>query len=529
MPALDEMVRVLVDHLETANRRPGEPRQYEDDPHASKLFTVKPGYFAARLSPGGVELSRFASSSAATVPLAAAVGALIGVALVAKPIVVLGLVALVIALIGVAVAVARPAIAYGGLIAAMALIPTYAAPKIGPLLFDPAAAGCWLVAIALMFRNALTEGVLYRPNYVDVAVWSFVVLMTVSLSFSGRAELTDLVHDMFLWVGPYLAARLLMPKIESPVKVTALAFAAVAVILAPIAVSEALGGSNPFFNLDFNSGEFAIWASQINRFGAIRAVTSFGHPIAYSMFLAASALLSIAMGIATSAAKPRLAWYAAAAVAIGTMALALSRTGWLMLAIGIVALAAVSVRGPIRKRLFTLFALVIGVVLVTSVVLPQELQVLPGVGHSQESNYATSGLYREALLHRALQPGVLGLWGNAHNMVTPAVNFGTATDNTYIILADMWGLIPTFALFAVGISLLVALAASYGLPGEPIAILPIIGFTCMVAIFFVAFITQQQVMIWFLVGAGGAAAELIASRRRQRRQDQRRSRVRDWR
>jgi hypothetical protein len=305
--------------------------------------------------------------------------------------------------------------------------------------------------------------------------------------------------------------------------VTAISFAAVTVLLAPLAVSEALGGSNPFFNLNFNSGEFTLWASQIDRFGTTRAVTSFGHPIAFSMFLAVSALLSIAMGISSSEGKRQVGWYALAAVAIGTMALALSRTGWLMLAIGVVLLAAFTVRGPIRKRLITLFVIVIAVVLFTAAVMPHELQVLPGFGHAQEANYQTSGLYREKLLERALEPGVLGLWGNATNQVTPAVNFGTATDNAYILLADTWGLIPTFALFALAISMLVALGASYGLPGELIGILPILAFTCMVAIFFVAFITQQQVMIWFLIGAGGAAAELVASTRRRRQEDQRRS------
>jgi hypothetical protein len=106
--------------------------------------------------------------------------------------------------------------------------------------------------------------------------------------------------------------------------------------------------------------------------------------------------------------------------------------------------------------------------------------------------------------------------------VTPAVNFGTATDNAYILLADTWGLVPTFALFGLAISMLVVLLASYGLPGELIGILPIVAFTCMVAIFFVAFITQQQVMIWFLIGAGGAAAELVAGARRRRREEQNR-------
>jgi hypothetical protein len=480
-----------------------------------------------RLAPQGFDASGIAASPSATVPLAVLLGGFVGVMVAAKPALVFGLLALVLALIGIGVAFVRPDVAFGGLVAVMALIPTYASPSIGPLLFIPAAAASWVLGGALLWRNLATEGILLRANYVDYAVGAFVLLMAVSVSFSARAELTDLIHNMFMWAGPYLAARLLLARVEHPVKVVAVSFAAMTLVLAPLAVSEALlGGSNPFFNLNFNSGEFGIWASQIDRFGSVRAVTSFGHPIAFSMFLACSALLSIAMGISSAAAKARWLWYGSAVVAIGTMALALSRTGWVMLAVGVVALAIVTVRGTIRTHLLTLLAIVVGVVVVTSVVMPDELQVLPGFGHSQEANYQSSGLYREALLERALEPGVLGLWGNPTNKITPNVQYGTATDNAYIILADGWGLIPTFALFAVVGCLLVAVGASYGLPGEPISILPIVAFACLVAIFFVAFITQQQVMIWLAVGAGGAAAERIGVLRRRRRLDQRRSSVR---
>jgi hypothetical protein len=483
--------------------------------------------FTRRLAPQGFDASGVVASPSAMVPLTVLLGGFLGVALVAKPALVLALVALVLALIGIGVAFVRPDIAFGGLVVLMALLPTYASPSIGPILFIPAAAASWVLGGALMWRNMVTEGVLFRPNYVDYAVGAFVGLMAVSVSFSAQVAPSDLVHFMFMWAGPYLGVRLLLSKVESPVKVVAISFAVMTMVLAPIAIAESLGGSNPFFNLNFNSGEFELWANQIDRFGSIRAVTSFGHPIAFSMFLAASALLSIAMGISSVGAKARYAWYAVAVVAIGTMALALSRTGWVMLAVGVVMLALVTIRGTIRTRLIILLAIVIGVVLVTSVVMPEELQVLPGFGGKQEANYQTSGLYREKLLEKALEPGVLGLWGNPTDQVTPNVQYGTATDNAYIILADTWGLIPTFALFGVALSLLVVVGASYGLPGEPIAILPIVAFTSMVAIFFVAFITQQQVMIWLLIGAAGAAAEQVAAQRRQRSLDQRRSSGRD--
>ena len=55
---------------------------------------------------------------------------------------------------------------------------------------------------------------------------------------------------------------------------------------------------------------------------------------------------------------------------------------------------------------------------------------------------------------------MLGLWGNPVNKVTPAVSAtNTATDNAYIILADDWGLIPTFALIAIALALLIAIIA----------------------------------------------------------------------
>ncbi|MGH3429952.1 MAG: O-antigen ligase family protein [Mycobacteriales bacterium] len=465
--------------------------------------------------------------------LAGFLGVILGAAVVSKPLLVGAVFALALAGVCVYAALRYPEITFGGLILAMALIPSYAAPKVGSLIFMPAAAAAWLIAIALSWRNVVVKGFIARITIVDIAALAFGILMTMSLAFSLRASFSDYKGLFFLWAGPYLAARLLLSDVKHPVKVVAVSFAIATAILAPIAIAEALGASNPFFNLNFNSEEFSVWASQINRFGQIRAVTSFGHPIAFSMFLAASALLSIAMGISSQKRNWRYLWYAFAAVAIGVQALALSRTGWLMIATGVIAIALVSVRGPIRRRLMTLFAITVGVVLVTSIVLPHELQVLPGVGHASEASYQTSGLYRQALLHRALEPGILHLWGNPVNRVTPAVNseFGTATDNAYIILADMWGLLPTFALFGVGVALLITTARSYGQIEEPIAILPIVAFTGLVAIFFVAFITQQQVMIWLLIGAGGAAAERItASRRRQaRRRDQRRSNARDGR
>jgi hypothetical protein len=471
---------------------------------------------SVRRVPAGGPLPSLASSPPLALASTLAVSAACGVILAAKPIVVIALLALLFAGLAVAVALVRPDLAFGGLVLLLGLVPIYAAPQAGPIYLLPAALGSWGIAVVLIWRNLVVKGYLLRWNYVDLAAVAFFALMAVSLSFSPRTELHDFIHEIFFWVGPYFAARVLLADVASPARVAAISFAIVTVILAPIGVAEALGSSNPFFHLNLNSAEFNLWARQIDRFGATRSVTSWGHPISFSIFLACSALLSFAMGIVSKTTKGRLVWYAVAIVATGTMALTLSRTGWLMLAIGVVLLAITST-GTARSRLFMLIGVLLGMILVLAIVAPDQLGVLPGFSHTQESHYETSGLYRQALLHRALEPGVLHLWGNTFNQVTPTVGYDKATDNAYIILADTWGLIPTFALFAVSGALLVAVARSIGVGGdEPIAILPIAAFTILVAIFFVAFITQLPVLIWMMVGAGGAAAERLATERRTR-------------
>jgi hypothetical protein len=150
---------------------------------------------------------------------------------------------------------------------------------------------------------------------------------------------------------------------------------------------------------------------------------------------------------------------------------------------------------------------------------PSALQIIPssgGGGTAEEAaNFRDSGAYREKLLERALEPGVLGLWGNPFNKVSPAVSAtNSATDNAYIILADTWGLIPTFALFAVAAGLLTAIALARRRDAGPLVALPIAALTSLAGLFFVAFITNEQLMIWILIGASSAASERALRRSR---------------
>jgi hypothetical protein len=199
-----------------------------------------------------------------------------------------------------------------------------------------------------------------------------------------------------------------------------------------------------------------------------------------------------------------------------------SRTGWLILVLGVFLLALTTAVRAAQRRLTWVIAIAgIGVfALMLSGNAPSALQIIPssggGGGTAEEAaNFRSSGSYREKLLERALEPGVLGIWGNPFNQVTPAVSStNSATDNAYIILGDTWGLIPTFALFAVAAGLLAAIVLARKRDAGPLVALPIAALTSLAGLFFVAFITNEQLMIWILIGAASAASERALRRSR---------------
>ncbi len=485
----------------------------------------EPGRVGGAVSLPRLRLASPVSSQSAQIAVAGLAGMLLGAVLSAKPSFAVLLVGGVVGAITVAGALTHPGRVFGVLVLAVALIPTYAAPSMGPLLLMPGAALCWLIAGMLAWRNAIQRGRIFRPTALDFATIGFLVLMYVSLSFSKQVTLDNFMNILYAWGGPFLAARLLLQDVRRPAFVVAASFAAATVLLAPVAIAESLGRENPFLNFQYNSTEAEVWGAAASRLGGIRAEASFGHPIALSMFVSVSALLSLGMAIYVKTHKERFGWLALAAVGVTVQALTLSRTGWLILVLGVILLAITAAMRAARRRLAGIFAAIGLAVFVLTVTgsAPEELQLIPSDSNSAEGfAFRDSGEYREALLERALEPGVLGLWGNPVNKVTPAVSStNQATDNAYIILADEWGLIPTFALISIAVLLLISIALSRRRGAGELVLLPIAALTSLGALFFVAFITQQQMVIWLLIGAASAAG--VSASRPSRSADSRSS------
>lgn len=462
-------------------------------------------------------MTSFATSKAGQLALVAAAGAVVGVAVASSSAIAVALVALAVALVAAAGALVYPERAFVVLVLLLALIPIYAAPEVGSLLFVPAAGAAWILAGVLAWRSLALDARPFRATAVDIAVGAFFLLMATSVAFSPQASVSDYLNVVFLWGGAYLAARLLLRETRKPVFLVAASFALVTVLVAPVAILEVAGRSNPFLSLQFNPVESAVWAGQASRFGQVRAEASFGHPIALSMFAATSAFLSLAMAINTERLRNRFVWFALAILAVGIQALALSRTGWLILALGIVVLTLATARGAARRRLAAVLAiLAVTTTTMLAIAPPSQLQLLSdsGTGATAGSlEVANSGARRQVLLDRALQPGVLQAWGNPVNDITPAIGTSNSIDNAYILLANQWGLIPAAALVLVLLTLLPVIVHARSRRSGPMVALPIAALTSFTALFFVAFITQQQLMIWLLVGASGAIAERVSAKR----------------
>jgi hypothetical protein len=394
--------------------------------------------------------------------------------------------------------------------ATLAFVPVYAAPRIGDFDLNPTALGFWLIVIAECLRRR-ERGRTLRLTVLDAAVLIFAGSLFVSVLASVHT-----IHDdttpVFLWLGPYLAARLVLSSAERLFQFLKL-IAVLGVFTAPIVALEYLSGSNFFTSLSINPVQAASWAVPQIRLGTLRVAGAFGHPLALAMFLVSASLICIALWLSSRDRVTRWAWLLAAGVTFGAQILTLSRTGWVMAAVGVVLLAIIYYGPRAKLRLGMVLGAAAVCLVAALAVLPTERTTFLATFGSGPAELPANITERKDLASVALQPGVLKLAGNhetafVQSVRTPSDTYRTepaSVDNNYIYLADFWGLI-TLAAFLL-VSLVVA-ALFLKLRSTVLAVLPAVVLANLVALYFVAFLTQQQVFFWLLVGACGSVAQL---------------------
>lgn len=392
----------------------------------------------------------------------------------------------------------QPRVVYAGVFLTLAFVPVYASPKMGPLNLEPTVCGMWLIAGAVALRAVVLGRHLYF-GLIDAAVMTMAFFLGLTFVL-GTTERADLLQILFLWLGPYLATRLVLQQ-EADARFLLLVITATAVLAVPWTVLEGATGWNPFQALSVGGADSEVWGTGQTRLGADRAEGAFGHSIALSMFFATALIASLGLAITDSRSQRRLLWWSAAA-AIGTaMIFTVSRTGWLVTGAGVLLMALLITQARARLRLAAAMGGILALALVWSqlpVDAPSPLEVMTTKETTRSSDH------RIALLEAAQQPRAFELFGPADDPLTALAYTADneSVDNAFLAFGSGWGL---GALIGLVLVLLAVVASTVRLRGSPLRLVVVAATLAnFVGLWVVAFITQQQIYIWALVGACAA-------------------------
>ena len=314
-----------------------------------------------------------------------------------------------------------------------------------------------MTAVALLLLPAAALAARHvRVGALDVAFGLMLLLRAAALLLNapgGPGAVANLVLSTAL---PYVVFRALTLPERAPT-VLAAAVVGTAVPLALLGVFERNGLENPFFTLLPAEYEAAQWARPELRSGGIRAEASFGHPIAFGMYLALAFVLAVALALTVRRLATRLALFAGCAVLLLGLTATLSRGPLLVAAVGTVAWLLATRRTDVL-RLGAAAA-----VLTVAVVATPVLGTLQGLwaSSSGDTSEARSAEYRLVVLEVVLDPDQFSLLGRLSEGegVTAAVAARTglkSIDSEYAVVFLTNGLLAMLAL--VGLFVLVAAA-----------------------------------------------------------------------
>jgi hypothetical protein len=308
----------------------------------------------------------------------------------------------------------------------------------------------------------------------------------------GHQTKTDLEIVLLLWFCPYFAGRSIT---GSGLRTTVLkAFAIAGAVAIPFGLIEETYGNIFLKVFPFGSQPSAGLGVPKQRLGLFRAQGALGQPIPYAMFLSIAAVAAITLWMTRENRRENRWLYIGLAI-VAVQATTLTRTGWLMLAIVaglVVVLHPKLIFNGTNKRLVAFAA----AALVVLFAVPATNKLILGTSGQESAILEESAHYRSRLIHQALQPGYIDPYGTTETQIGPLG--GKSIDDEYVSAAWTWGYLP---LVGFALMFLAFMRGVWRQHGDPIA-LAVYG-TCiatMVALESVAFLTQQEVLIWLLWG-----------------------------
>lgn len=337
----------------------------------------------------------------------------------------------------------------------------------------------------------------YRPSAFDWAVVVFALTPGLTAAFEEhKFHLTQWVVPETLL--PYFGFRLLfhvhggLRRLFPPLVVAA------AVPVALIGVWESLSGHNPVVGpgsiVYSATGYTTNWNVPLYRAGHLRALSTFGQPIALGMFL----LIPLAFAMNRRGRRYLLA----VLLLIAGIAVTYSRGPWIAAVLVVLLLAA-------RNRRRTL---VLGLaVALTALLVPTVQHVVTESGASG-NEAGNSALYRVGLLSEAWHH--LSLFGHpSTNLQTLIPNFADVTSlfAATILRSGLVGLLELGVIIALGFRAYIR--ARRGWDGDYLAACVALA-ACFLGMITVTLITNYQIFFWVLVAfiaskeASAATSEL---------------------
>jgi hypothetical protein len=332
-----------------------------------------------------------------------------------------------------------------------------------------------------------------RAHITMIDVAAFVVFAGCALSVAyGHQTITNLEVVFFLWFCPYFAARSIT---GAGGRTTILkAFAVAGAVAIPFGIIEITYGNLFLKIFPFGSQADAGLGVPTRRLGITRAEGALGQPIPYSMFLSIAAVAAITLWMTRENRRSHRWLYIGLSI-VAIQATTLSRTGWLMLAVVaglVIVLNFKTIINYDNRRLVVLAAL--GLVVILAV--PKTNELILGSSGTESAKIENSAKYRSLLIHQALQPGYIDPYGTTEPQIGP---FGVKSiDDEYINAAWTWGYLP---LVGFALMFLAFMRGAWKQRRDIVALA--IYATCiatMVALESVAFLTQQEMLIWLLWG-----------------------------
>lgn len=421
--------------------------------------------------------------------------------------------ALAVALLSL-VALARPTTAVLVGTAAVACLPVYYGRYVGGtrLGITPV-----VVVAVVLLPAALRHCRAVRLGPLDTAVLAFVAVRALSFVLNYRGPVGTTASLALLVLLPYAVMRVLLLLPGALERATA-GLVVAAVPLSVVAVRERGGEPNPFFTWITPDYQAAEWAKTTERLSGVRVEASFGHPIAFGMYLALVLLLLVALVLTLRSGAAQLCCVLVMPLALLALVMTLSRGPLLMAAVS-VPLFLLSQAGRLDPRRLTGLLAIGAVVAVMGSLTSGTLGALRDAS-SGDDVVADSARFRLELLEIVRDPSqfsVLGQASDSEEGVTQAVFSRTgvvSVDNAYALLYLAGGILVLLAF--VGIAVLVwrealardlpTLQRAWGL-AVAVALLNLLT---------VNLLTNYADLFWIGVAATAAGAQL----RRAREPDQ---------